>query len=94
MEFDFDYEKNKLLLERRGVSFFQVIEVITEKGVLIDIEHPNKLKYPNQRMFVVEINNYTYSVPYVIDKNRYWLKTIYPNRKFQYLLEKEDEDER
>ena len=94
MEFDFDYEKNKLLLERRGVSFFQVIEVIAEKGVLIDIEHPNKLKYPNQRMFVVEINNYTYSVQYVIDKNRYWLKTIYPNRKFQYLLEKEDEDER
>ncbi len=92
MEFDFDKGKNEIIFKERGVSFYQVIEVISEKGILLNIEHPNKEKYPNQKMFVIEINNYTYCVPYVIDGNKYFLKTIFPNRDFLYLL-KEDKNE-
>ena len=57
MKFDFDKEKNKILIERRGISFYKVIEIIAEKGVLLNIEHPKKDKFPNQYMFVIEHEN-------------------------------------
>lgn len=87
MKLEFDPQKNELLFQERGITFYQIIEKIAEQGVLLNIKHPNPEKYPNQWMFVVEFENYTYCVPYVIDGDRYFLKTIYPNRKFLYLLE-------
>lgn len=86
MTFDFDKEKNEILFRKRGVTFYQVIESIAERGVLVNIRHPNQEKYPCQRMFVVDINGYPYCVPYIISGNKYFLKTIYPNRDFLYLL--------
>jgi len=32
-------------------------------------------------MFVVEIRDYVYIVPFVEDKEKYFLKTIYPSRE-------------
>jgi hypothetical protein len=93
MKFDFNEDKNELLFKVRGISFYQVIESIAEKGVLLNIEHPNKEKYPNQYMFVIDIDNYTYSVPYVIDDDIYFLKTIFPNRTYLYLLEEESNED-
>ena len=89
MKFSFNLDKNKILIQERKISFEQIIEIISEKGALLDIKHPNPEKYPNQKMFVVEIDNYTYSIPYVLDGNKYFLKTIYKNRKFLFLLDKE-----
>jgi uncharacterized DUF497 family protein len=86
MKFDFDPEKNELLFEMRGVTFFQVIETISENGVLLNVPHPKSEQYPNQWMFVIEIERYTYCVPYVIDGDTYFLKTIFPNRKYLFLL--------
>ncbi len=94
MEFDFSEEKNKLLSIKRGVTFYQVIEKIAEEGVLLNIEHPNKERYPNQFMFVVNIDNYTYCVPYIKSKDKYFLKTIYPSRKFLHLLREANHEKR
>ena len=79
---DFDKDKNFLLKEIRGVSFEDVVELLKKENVLDDILHPNQKRYPNQRIFVIRIDEYIYSVPYVIDKKRKrtFLKTIYPNR--------------
>ena len=44
-------------------------------------------RYPNQQIFVVAIDGYAYSVPYVVDGDTWFLKTVYPNRKFKYLIE-------
>lgn len=33
-------------------------------------------------MFIIDINNYAYVVPYVKSKNEIFLKTIYPSRKY------------
>ena len=85
--FDFDLEKNQLLVTERGVSFYDVIEAVAERGVLLDFEHPNAAKYPNQRIFVVDLNDYTYCVPYVLEHETIFMKTIFPSRKFLYLLE-------
>ncbi len=87
MQFDFNEEKNQLLLRERGVTFQEVIAAILNKGVLADFPHPNAERYPTQRIIVVEIDNYTYCVPYVTDRATMFLKTIFPSRKFMYLLE-------
>ena len=81
-----------MLFKTRGITFNQVIDVIEEKGILLNFDHSNKEKYPNQKIFVVEINKYTYCVPYVIDEETIFMKTIFPNRNFLYLLEENKND--
>ena len=94
MEFDFSEEKNELLFEERGITFIQIIEAIAENGVLLNVQHPNKEKYPDQWIMVVEYNKYTDCVPYVKKKVRLFLKTVYPSRKFLHLLKKKEKDEK
>ena len=77
--FDWNDEKNELLKKTRGVSFEQV-ELAIAPGDLIDrLTHPNPSKYPNQKIFLVKIDNYVFSVPYVEDSKIIFLKTILPN---------------
>lgn len=85
MKFDYNKDKDLWLKEIRGVGFEEVIETIESKGVLDDVEHFNKVKYPNQRIFVIELKHHVYMIPYVIDKKRKvkFLKTIYANRKLK-----------
>jgi len=79
--FDWNDEKNELLKKTRGVSFEEV-ELAIALGDLIDrVRHSNPAKYPNQRVFLVKIDNYIYSVPYVEDQEKIFLKTVIPNRK-------------
>ena len=79
--YDWNDEKNKILKKLRGVSFEQV-ELAIESGDLVDrVKHPNSEKYPNQKVFLVKIENYIYSVPYVEDDEKISLKTIIPNSK-------------
>ncbi|HTK03382.1 MAG TPA: toxin [Alphaproteobacteria bacterium] len=86
MNFGYDPDKNRWLLENRGIGFEEVIEAI-DSGVKIveDVNHFNKTKYPNQRIFILRIRNYIFMVPYVIDRKRNvkFLKTIYANRKLK-----------
>lgn len=79
--FDWDELKNAKLLSERGISFGDVQNAIENGKVLKDEVHPNKSKYPNQKMLVVEINNYAYLVPYVEDEVKIFFKTIVPSRK-------------
>lgn len=39
------------------------------------------MKYQNQFMFVIKFDNYIYLVPFVINRNEIFLKTIIPSRK-------------
>ncbi|MDC7239463.1 MAG: toxin, partial [Spirochaetales bacterium] len=71
MRFDFNREKNEILYRERGITFYQIIEAISENGVLRNVKHPNADKFPNQWMMIVNCNNYTYCVPYVIDGDTY-----------------------
>ena len=38
-------------------------------------------EYPNQRVFIVNIDDYAYLVPYVESESEVFLKTIIPSRK-------------
>jgi uncharacterized DUF497 family protein len=90
-----DKEKNKRLKSERGISFEQVARIVKTSKVLDSINNPNKKRYPNQKVFIININEYVYAVPYVEDKKKYFLKTIFPSRKLsKKYLKKEKNDEK
>lgn len=74
-------EKNQLLMSERGISFEDVLFALQYGRLLDDLVHPNNFKYPNQRMFVVEIDDYAWLVPYVENDDEIFLKSIIPSRK-------------
>lgn len=75
-------EKNSKLIEERGVSFEEVIAAIENDKLLDVLEHPNQTKYKDQKIYVIELNEYIFLVPFVIDaEGNYFLKTIIPSRK-------------
>ena len=74
-------DKNKQLKRESDISFEQIVIQI-EEGKLHDIlEHPNQQKYKDQKIFIVELNEYIHLVPFVEDKEYVVLKTIIPSRK-------------
>ncbi len=81
MIFDWNNEKNDWLITTRNISFEQIIVAI-ENGQIIDImENPSK-NFPDQFMIIVNYNDYIYCAPTVVEGERYFLKTIYPSRKY------------
>ena len=84
MELDYyrwNHEKNLKLKAERGISFEQAVMHIERGDVLDVVQHPNRQKYPNQQILVVEIDNYAYLIPFVEDDKGKFLKTIIPSRK-------------
>jgi len=75
-----DAEKNKKLKTERGISFEEIIVCIENRQALAIIENPGK-KRKDQMVFVVELNNYVYYVPFVKDGDDIFLKTIIPSRR-------------
>ncbi|MFH1051695.1 MAG: DUF4258 domain-containing protein [bacterium] len=78
--FHWNIEKNEKLKSERNISFEDVIIAIDEGGLLDIIEHPNREKYPGQFLLFVNIRNYVYTVPFVYNENKIFLKTVYPDR--------------
>jgi len=81
IHFVWNSEKNTQLIQERGISFERVIYHIERNEILDIIEHPNRSKYPGQRMFILDIGNYAYLVPFVETETEIFLKTIIPSRK-------------
>jgi len=79
--YDWNDDKNEMLKKLRGVSFEQVVLAIVSGDLVDRVKHPNPERYPNQRVFLVKIEDYIYSVPYVEDDEKIFLKTIIPNTK-------------
>ena len=79
--FAWNSEKNAQLIRERGISFERVIFHIERDEILDVVKHPNSSKYPNQRMFILDIGNYAYLVPFVETETEIFLKTIIPSRK-------------
>ena len=88
---DWDKEKNVWLKNNRNISF-EIIEVkLLEKDIL-DIVPNASSKFSHQFMLIVDIDDYIYLVPFVINKENMtiFFKTIIPSRKYtkQYLTHK------
>jgi len=81
MYFSWNEEKNQLLKTERDLSFEEVVFYI-DLGFLLDVlEHPNQEKYKGQKIFVVQMEEYVYLVPFIESENAIFLKTIIPSRK-------------
>jgi uncharacterized DUF497 family protein len=74
-------EKNRWLQEVRDISFEEAVFSIQQGHLLDIVEHHNQKKYPGQRIFIVNIRDYAYLVPFVEDEREVFLKTIIPSRK-------------
>jgi uncharacterized DUF497 family protein len=79
-----DDDKNKTLQKRRAISLEEIAQIILQKKYLAVLENPSR---PGQMIFVLEYNEYTHVVPFVVDSdNNIVLKTAFPSRKFHRLF--------
>jgi len=74
-------DKNEKLKKERNISFEDVIYYIENEKLRAILKHKNQERYPGQKIYAVEINNYIYLVPFVETENEIFLKTIIPSRK-------------
>ncbi len=81
MNFKYNYEKNSQLLETREIGFEEIIQAIFEGNILDIRKHPNELKYPDQKILYVRILEEVYAVPFMEEKDCFFLKTLFPTRK-------------
>ena len=81
MNFKYNYEKNFQLLETRGIGFEEIIQAISEGNILDIRKHPNELKSPDQKILYVRILEEVYAVPFIEEKDCFFLKTLFPTRK-------------
>ena len=79
--FRWNTEKNEILARERGITFEEIVQRIESGAKVIETDYPNKKKYPNQKILIIDVDGYAYIVPCVIEKNDYFLKTIIPSRK-------------
>jgi hypothetical protein len=85
--FSWNNEKDQLLKSERNISFEEVVFDIEKQHVLDIVQHPNQERYSGQKIFIINIENYAYLVPFVESEREIFLKTIIPSRKAtkQYL---------
>ena len=83
-------DKNERLKIGRGVSFEDAENCLEQGKVLDVINHPNQLKHEGQKVFILEIRNYAYLVPFIEFVDEIILITMIPSRKMtkKYLREK------
>ena len=74
-------EKTEWLCSQRGVSFERVVLRIEQGGLLDVVRHPNRGRYPDQKMFIVEVDDYAWLVRFVESETEVFLKTAIPSRK-------------
>jgi uncharacterized DUF497 family protein len=79
--YNWNAEKNQLLLRERGISFERIVFEISTGNELDVLEHPNQEKYPGQRISIVQVDDYVYAVPFIETETEIFLKTIIPRRK-------------
>ena len=76
-------EKNQLLQIQRKLSFEMVLDKIENQEILARRSHPDKVKYPHQFIFVLELEGYICYVPFVENDEEIFLKSIIPSRKLK-----------
>jgi uncharacterized DUF497 family protein len=80
MNIIWDDDKNSWLQLNRNISFEEITEKILNKSYIEILENPAR---EDQLYFIMEIDNYTWVVPFLInEKDEIVLKTAFPSRKY------------
>jgi hypothetical protein len=80
-EIRWSVEKDQILRSdptRGGIGLVECVVAIEEGRILDDLPNPTR---EDQRIFVLEIDDYAYVVPYVTEGEVIFLKTMFPSRK-------------
>jgi hypothetical protein len=72
-------EKNEILKAKRGISLEEIAFLIESGHILGIEENPGR---SNQKIYILEIGNYAFIVPFVEKDNEIFLKTAFPSRKY------------
>lgn len=81
MKYEWSPEKNEWLKKERNISFEQIIFHLSRGDIWKTADHPDQEKYPGQKIYFVIVEGYIYLIPYVVEKDYIFLKTIIPSRK-------------
>ncbi len=80
MNIIWDKNKNDWLILNRKISFEEICDQILNDDYIEILENPTR---KNQQYFIMNLDNYTWVVPFFInEKNQIILKTAFPSRKF------------
>jgi len=89
MDITWDQNKNEWLILNRGISFEEISDKILNGDYIEILENPAR---EDQLYFIMNINNYTWVVPFLINRsNQIVLKTAFPSRKFHKKYGEKDE---
>jgi hypothetical protein len=80
-EIHWSHVKDEWLKIHRRLEFEQVAVMIEKDDYLTIVDHWNSIRYPNQKVFVLIIDDYGYYVPFVESEFSIFLKTIIRSRK-------------
>ena len=90
MQINWSDEKNLVIQKERAVCFEDVELAIVSDMILDILPHPNLDKYPNQELMIVQIKEYTYYVPFVMNDTEIFLKNIIPSRKYHKIYKEKE----
>ena len=91
MRYEWDPQKNEWLKAERNMSFEKILFHLARGDVWKIADHPDQENYPGQRIYFVIVEEYVYLVPYVVQEDYIFLKTIIPSRKATRAYTKEQE---
>ena len=63
--FNWSAQKNLLLVAERGISFERIVFEIGCGNELAVLEHPNQEKYPEQKISMVQVDEYVFAAPFI-----------------------------
>jgi uncharacterized DUF497 family protein len=81
MHFDWDPEKNEEIQTTHGISFEEIVTLISRGGLVKSVKNPSD-KYPDQKIMLVRKGKAIYLVPYESRANTHWLITAFYSEKF------------
>ena len=69
-EFEWNRKKNEQLKAERDISLEEIVDAIYAGQSLAVVPHANPAKYPSQQVYVININDYAYLVPFCGEQQR------------------------
>lgn len=92
--FNWNDEKRDWIEKTQNIKFMDIVHCIQKNNLLKIVEHPDKLKYPYEEIYVLKYNNYIYLVPYIEAQQEVILKSAIPSSEAtkEFLGEKKDKN--
>ena len=75
----------------RKISFEKIVFHLARGDVWKLADHPDQENYPGQKIYFIIVEEYIYLIPYVVEKDYVFLKTIIPSRKATKAYKQEQE---